>query len=417
MTIPRWFPAVFPFVFCLLVTAVDAEDAETPPQVKLVRADNQVSVTIGGKPFAVYRFGKDQPKPYFFPVRGPEGTVMTRPISKPGDKQDHPHHKGIWLAVDEVNEVKFWAEKGKIETAKVEVLEASGDVAKFRVVNHWNNLDGKTEVTERTTITIWPNRLLEYDITFDAEQGDVVFADTKEGLFGFRMVDSMRENEGGTVENSDGKKGTKECWGQTADWVDYYGNVEGKTLGVAIFDHPENFRKSRYHVRNYGLFSISPFGEKAYAKQPANEKHLKKGEKLKLTYAMYLHAGSTKEADVAGVYKKWLTSRTDVSEANIKRLLSELAAITKELKTVSDAKTAAAALPKVKKVCDQIEKLKKEDEKNKIRKSQIEKLKKKYEKQLTATGMALGVEFARIQKVAGGEAINQRVREMLLNLQ
>ena len=283
--------------------------ADESQQVRIEKdAKNElVNVFVGDQELTVYNLGKQWPKPFASPVYGPNGTVMTRSIAKPGEKKiDHAHHKGIWVAVDEVNDIKFWAEKGKIENVSAKVLKAKGNPAQLQLVNHWLGEDGKPILEESTTISIFANGLMAYDIHFKALNNPVTFGDTKEGLLGFRMVDSMKESETGHVVNSEGQKGTREAWGKTAHWVDYSGMIEGKTLGVALFDNPENFRPSRYHVRNYGLFSISPFGEQAYAKQGAKPVTLKPGETLRLRYGIYIHAGDTQAAHVAKVYQEYV---------------------------------------------------------------------------------------------------------------
>lgn len=292
---------------CLTLSAVAVADAE----VKLEKQGTTVEITIDDEAFSVFNFGEDLPKPFMSPVRGPGGTVLTREIFTDRTKGDHPHHKGIWVAVDQINKIEFWAEKGKIVNREVKLDVSEGDPVQMTVVNDWQGDDGKAVVTETTVIKIGSNRLFSYDITFRAAGTEPVeFGDTKEGLFGFRMVDSMRENEGGKVVNAEGDKGTKECWGRTTDWIDYTGQVGGKTFGVALFDHPLNFRRSRYHVRNYGLFSINPFGEKAYTggKRPAQFEYLLPGATMRLRYGLLIHGGDTESANVEGVFQKYLKS-------------------------------------------------------------------------------------------------------------
>ena len=298
---------------CLLLLSVGiSSTVEAAVMLTENKDEKTITVAIDGQEFSKYLMSADLAKPYMFPVRGADGTVLTRPIqTKEKGQGDHPHHKGIWVAIDEVGGVKFWAEAGRIVTRSAEILVAEGNPAQFKVVNDWVGKDERTVVRETTTISVFAHRLLAYDIQFTTG-GDqpVEFGDTKEGLFGFRMAESMREKVGGLVTNADGGKGTVQCWGQMSDWVDYVGPVDGKSFGVAIFDHPLNRRPSRYHVRDYGLFSVSPFGANAYSngKRPVEPFSLLPGAKLRLRYALYIHNGNAEQGNVSGVYRDYLKS-------------------------------------------------------------------------------------------------------------
>lgn len=222
---------------------------------------------------------------------------------------DHPHHKGVWNTIDEVNGIKFWNEDGRVENVSVEVTKEVGDPVEMKVVNHWLDADGQPLVKEATTISVGSNRLWEYDITFSALDRPVEFGDTKEGMFAIRLTNSMREMvANGPVVNADGIEGTVPCWGRASAWIDYAGPVGEHTFGVTLMDHPGNPRASRYHVRNYGLFAINPFGQESYTKgtdEPLEADHLKlqPGESAHYRYGLYVHRGDAAEGNVAEVYE------------------------------------------------------------------------------------------------------------------
>jgi hypothetical protein len=210
--------------------------------------------------------------------------------------------------VDEVNGIKFWAEQGTIRNDSVEVVKAEGAPAVLKYVNSWLGKEGEPILTETTTVQIYPDRLMVFDFDLKAVADEVDFEDTKEGLFAVRVPNSMRESvAGGPIVNAEGLLGTKECWGKTSPWVDYVGPIGSQTYGIALMDGSKNPRKSRYHVRDYGLFSMSPFGDKAYTNgaQPANPLKLKKGESFPLRYGLYVHAGDSKAGKVAEAFEKF----------------------------------------------------------------------------------------------------------------
>ena len=301
-------------LFCALVCA--GPESAFAVDVKIIQQDDRLHVNIGDAEFATYNYSSDFRKPFFLPVKAADGTILTRALDDTEDR-DHPHHKGVWVAVDEVNEVRHWAERGPIVTRDVTILQTEGSQAVFEVTNEWQRPESKEPVvTEKTRISIHSSGLMAYEIRFLAEHGPVEFLDTKEGLLGYRMVASMKERNTGKVVSSDGTEGTAACWGRSFPWVDYSGTVDGKTHGVTLMDHPDNFRPSRYHVRDYGLFSISPFGERAYTKgkEPARPVRLKQGEDLGLRYAIYFHGGDAVAGHVKQAYEQFVKITTATAQ-------------------------------------------------------------------------------------------------------
>jgi hypothetical protein len=299
----RW---TFLLAFAAVLGSIGSARAESEPaKITFKQQDGGLAVLLGAETLTFLHVGPEWAKPFLSPLHAPGGTIITRAIGDKEDK-DHPHHKGVWFSVDEVNGIRFWAEAGKILNVKVEAVE--GTPALIKLKNHWLGKDELPILVETTTISIYPSRLFVYDATFTPAVDKVTFEDTKEGLFGIRVATTMREKVGGIVTNAEGKKGTKECWGQPSKWVDYTGPVNGKEFGVAIMDHPANFRPSRYHVRDYGLFSVSPFGEGAYQndKDKAEPVVLESGRSLRLRYGLQVHVGNAVEGKVAEAYEQFL---------------------------------------------------------------------------------------------------------------
>ena len=149
------------FALAALAAGLVLPVAAVGAAVRLEQRGEAIDIAIDGEPFTVFHTSRTLPKPFFAPVRSAGGAIVTRDLADP---EDHPHHKGVWIAVDEVNGVRFWIEKGRIENQRVEVLVAEGDPAKMRVVNHWLGADGKPILVETTEIEIYGNRLLAFDI-------------------------------------------------------------------------------------------------------------------------------------------------------------------------------------------------------------------------------------------------------------
>jgi hypothetical protein len=88
--------------------------------------------------------------------------------------------------------------------------------------------------------------------------------------------------------------------------------VGGKTVGIAMFDHPGNPRHpTTWHVRDYGLFAANPFGIHDFEKKEkgAGDLTIPAGKSITFRYRFYIHPGTTEEARVAEKYADYAKSK------------------------------------------------------------------------------------------------------------
>ncbi|MCE9630008.1 MAG: PmoA family protein [Planctomycetia bacterium] len=299
-------------------------------EVTVEKHDDRIDVAIDGKPYTSYVFAGHR-KPILFPVLGHGGVAMTRswPMVEgvAGEPHDHPHHESIWFTHGNVNGVDFWASHpaakkpelradNRIEHATL-VKAEGGREGVIETKNRWMKADG-TQVCSDTRRLVFggegTSRTIDYSITIHADHGPVTFGDTKEGAMGLRVPVQLQ------LTNVDGSKGAAghcinseghadaDVWGKAARWVAYWGPIEGRTVGLAILDHPDNLRHpTHWHARDYGLVAANPFGLHDFtgAAKGTGDYTIPAGDSLTLRYLIVVHEGDSAAADIDALWKKW----------------------------------------------------------------------------------------------------------------
>ncbi|MFO0809925.1 MAG: PmoA family protein [Gemmataceae bacterium] len=301
--------------------------AEPRVEVKADVAEFRFGPELVGR----YLFDAKQPKPYLWPLNAPGGIGVTRPFpmepAAKGGTADHIHHKSAWFShgdilVDGIEPAKkvrgvegfdFWDEAPGHSTVVCVGASKAGD-AKLTLRNEWRSPEGRKLLDETRTVTLYDrggDRMFVFDIDIHASVAALTFADTKEGAFAIRVRDDLRVGEKDKINpkskitNAEGKINQAGCWGQLSAWCDYSGEVEGKTVGVAILADPTNPQPSCWHSRDYGLMAANPFGRSKSGfpamKGRTDAVKVAKGDHLKMRFGLLVHAGDA--SNVAGVYE------------------------------------------------------------------------------------------------------------------
>ena len=291
------------------------------PMVELTEADgDRIEVRIGGAHLTTYNYGAADARPSLYPAIGPFGAGLTRdfPFKEvDGDNKDHKHHRSLYWAWGEVNGSDNWSEEeghGSIVHREFDSWGGGPVFGRISSRNDWVDHDGKKLMEDRVTLRFHnlpiSMRVIDFAVALVASEGDVLLGDTKEGgICAVRVATTMNASGHGRIANSYGGTNEAETWGKRASWCDYSGPVDGHDVGIAVFDHPTNFRYPTYwHVRNYGLMTANPFGLSHFrAPEEVDGSHtIKAGEELAFRYRIYLHAGDAGEGDVKGKYLDWV---------------------------------------------------------------------------------------------------------------
>ena len=315
--------------------------AETKPAESLkkgvilvdYRDKKKVDVFIDGDIFTSYIYPDELLKPVLFPVRSAEGTLITRgfPLEpREGERVDHPHQVGIWFAFEDVNGHNFWkCEGARILHRGVKRAESREKLGVLEIASDWQipAEDGTwhTLLQEKTIFEFSGDehtRTIERITQLTAQEDDVIFSDTKDGLFGIRMArelelpsdepqiligaDGNPTEEGvldtkgvnGRYLNSVGLEGS-EVWGKRAGWVSLSSRIGEEDIVVSVFDHPDNHGFPAYwHARDYGLLAVNNLGAKAYddSAEPVLVR-LKPGESNVFRHRIYISSGENGGAE------------------------------------------------------------------------------------------------------------------------
>ncbi len=344
---PRYLPVMLS-VFLLLTSECHSQEGsgtkESETRFTLSEDDQGLAINFDGHLFAKYNL-RTANKPYLWPIIGPTGKAMTRaypmedsPLEK--EKQrDHPHHRGILFGHQSIRRIDMgsadlqpvgvdtWHEAltyaraknradksamlATIKHREFKVLDANDDRAVVVQICDYLDPDGIKLLEEQRTLTFRAStimRTIDFDQKLIASDGDVVLHDRKDAGLAIRVPASMAvdSKQGGHVINSTGET-DGDAWSKHAKWCDYHGPVKGEHLGIAILNHPESYRfPTRWHVRQYGLFTANPFGSKAFGdKFDDATTQLKQGDHLVLRHRFLFHLGDAAEAKIEEAWQQY----------------------------------------------------------------------------------------------------------------
>lgn len=303
---------------CTSIFAKEPRFSTVSERVKINLEKDRIAVDIDGKAFTNLYMGLAANKPFLYPLRTASGKKVTRgyPVEPlETDPTDHPHQKGLWVGSEHLSNMDFWENDSSYKRPHMgrvvfkDVLEshAEADRGSFTILADWINEHGESVLTEKRKIIFYAepanSRMFDVELELKPKQ-EVTFEDHHDAVIGIRLGPAFDEKNGGRPVNAQGLTGEAKVRGQRSEWVDWGTDLEGEAVGVALLDHPSNYSfPTRWHVRSMGLLVASPFAQRTYDPEAAdNSKTLGAGETLRLRYRVLIHP---KSVDVAAAYREF----------------------------------------------------------------------------------------------------------------
>ncbi len=245
---------------------------------------------------------------YLHPVFTPSGTLVTDDYPS-----DHYHHHGIWFAWTKTEfegaHPDFWNVgdgTGKVDFEAVDKTWSGSVHAGFKSRQRYVVLNGgasKTALNEQWEVRLYnvgqnDQRYFLFDVVATQEcasSSPLVLEEYRYGGMGVRGHRDWKDKSKVSFLTSEGK--SREDGNATrARWVRMSGLVNNQTVGIAVLNHPENFR-SPQPLR---LHPDDPYFN--YAPSQLGRFEIKPGEKFVLRYRYVVADGA---ADKTQLDRLW----------------------------------------------------------------------------------------------------------------
>jgi hypothetical protein len=289
------------------------------PQVQTSRLGTVVRVTASGRPVLTYQAEPgDVPRPdikpifrrggYIHPVFTPEGRAITDDYPV-----DHPHHHGIWWAWTRTTydgrQPDFWNMGDATGRVDFESLDAtwSGRVhGGLTATTRFTDVTGgRSELVlkDRWDVRVYASDVDAAFFVFDITSTQTIVGDKplvlpeyRYGGLGVRGHIQWNGKGDKTVFLTSEGRTREDGNGTPARWTHMGGSIDGRPAGIAILDHPSNFR----HPQPTRLNPDNPFFN--YAPSVAGEWRIEPGKPYVSRYRFMAYEG---QADRALLERLW----------------------------------------------------------------------------------------------------------------
>ena len=303
----------FSIVLLHFATAQDLPRVEATPL-----PGQQVSFSVDGEQRCAWHYGKQYPRPFFFPFCTQDSQSLTR-MGHPG-AENHDHHRSIWFAHHKVNGIDFWSDNtdAQIRWNMWYSISDGPDQAMYSFQLGWYDGQGKQIMQQDTVSVVSPDQtgdgtLLELQITLKPPPNGapVTLQKPNFGILAVRVAKSITHHFGsGNLTDSEGRVGEKNIFGKAAQWMDYSGpvwtrekaNRKAITAGITYFNHPNNPEHPvKWHVRSDGWMGASLCMDKDY--QVTHE------QPIVLRYLLHAHQGEYSKETAQPVFQHFSQSK------------------------------------------------------------------------------------------------------------
>jgi hypothetical protein len=228
---------------------------------------------------------------------------------------DHPHHRGVFLAWHSITATKankkadFWGwgewaptEGRRIKNSSVKLLDADSEHAMLQVCNDW--LLGNRKMIDEITFIVARRQESAYIVDLNFHLTPVMDITLDKTAFGGFCAKARKDGSGsyyspgGLVKLPNPHHLKPETDWPAADWYDYTMNLNnGKTVGVAILDHPANPTTTWHNLAPIAMVNPCIVAPGAV--------NINKGQTLQLRYRLVAHDGPTPVKLLKALTDEW----------------------------------------------------------------------------------------------------------------